>query len=131
MTQPPLRGRGTGIVHTARPIIASPSGLPSQALIDASSGSLGLYVGQQWLQPGERVRRHTHPVEEALIFLTGRGEAMLGNERFEIGEGINLHIPADLEHGFTNTGDEPLTVLIVFPLSTFAPTHFVEPDVST
>ncbi|MBA3336675.1 MAG: cupin domain-containing protein [Chloroflexia bacterium] len=124
MSQP--RSGGTRIVHAERPIIASPSGLPSQALIDASSGSVALFAGQQWLQPGEEVRRHTHPVEEALIFLTGRGEATLGDERLEIGAEISLHIPAGLAHGFANTGDEPLTVLILFPLPTFAPTHFVD-----
>jgi len=124
MTQ--VRSRGSRIVHTERPIFASPSGLPSQALIDASVGAENLYAGQQWLQPGESVRRHTHPVEEALVFLTGRGEASVGDERHAIGAGISLHIPAEVAHGFANTGDDVLTVMMLFPLATFAPTLFVE-----
>ena len=60
----------------------------------------GLFVAQQWLQPGDRVLLHTHPVEEAITFLSGSGEATLGEEIVPIGAGVSLYIPAGEVHGF-------------------------------
>src|SRR2546423_1412900 len=59
------------IEHAALPIVASPSGLPTQHLVSARDGAEHLFVAQQWLRPGERVLLHTHPVEEAITFLSG------------------------------------------------------------
>src|SRR5215204_2309877 len=70
---------GSLIEHGGVPIVASPSGLPTQHLVNERNGSTGLFVGQQWLQPGERVYLHTHPCDEALTYLRGSGEATLGD----------------------------------------------------
>jgi mannose-6-phosphate isomerase-like protein (cupin superfamily) len=69
---------------------------------------------------------HTHPVEEALVFLAGVGEATLGGEIVPIAAETSLRIPAGLTHGFTNTGTTLLHVLVVFPGPDFAPTTIVE-----
>ena len=119
-------GRGKRIVHTALPVIASPSGLPSQHLVTARDGATGLFVGQQWLRPGERVLLHTHPVEEALTFLAGEGEATLGDERVPIGAGVSLYVPPGLVHGFRCAGEATLHVIVVFPVPQFAATTIVE-----
>ena len=95
MTHHPRRGD-----HTTIPIVASPSGLPTQHLVSARDGAEGLFVAQQWLQPGERVLLHTHPVEEAITFLSGSGEATLGEETVPVGAGVSLYIPAGAVHGF-------------------------------
>lgn len=68
MPLPPARR----IVHAELPIVKSPSGLPTQHLVSSGIGSRGIFVAQQWLQPGERVLLHTHPVEESLTFLAAR-----------------------------------------------------------
>ncbi len=88
------------IDHTAVPIVASPSGLPTQHLISARDGAERLFVAQQWLQPGDRVLLHTHPVEEAITFLSGSGEATLGEETVPIRAGVSLYIPSGEVHGF-------------------------------
>jgi quercetin dioxygenase-like cupin family protein len=98
------RAHGRRIENAALPIVASPSGLPSQHLISRRDGSQQLFLGQQWLQPGDRVRLHTHPVEEALTFLSGVGEATLGSETVPIGAGVSLYIPAGVVLGFCFTG---------------------------
>lgn len=116
---------GARVVHSEVPIVASPSGLPTQYLVTERDGATALFVGQQWLQPGERVRLHTHPVEEALTFLAGGGEATLGEETVAIGAGVSLHIPAGVVHGFRCT-NAPLHVLIVFPQPSFAETTMEE-----
>src|SRR5687767_15813474 len=116
------------IVNADVPITSSPSGLPSQHLVARWSGAESIFVGQQWLQRGDRVLLHTHPVEEALLFLTGVGEATVGHEVVRIVAETSLRIPAGVTHGFTNTGTTPLHVLIVFPGPDFAPTTIVESD---
>ena len=122
VTHPPRR-----IDHTTVPIVASPSGLPTQHLVSARDGAEGLFVAQQWLQPGDRVLLHTHPVEEAITFLSGSGEATLGEETVPIGVGVSLYIPAGAVHGFRCTEGQ-LHVMVVFPVPEFAPTMFIEPE---
>ena len=120
-------GTARPLEHPALPVEASPSSFPIQHLVSERDGATALYVGQQWLPPGGLVRPHTHPVEEALIFLAGTGAATLGGETVPIEPGVSLFVPAGLVHGFGCTGD-PLHVLIVFPLPHFAETTFVEDD---
>ena len=117
------------IDHAAVPIVASPSGLPTQHLVSARDGAEGLFVAQQWLQPGDRVLLHTHPVEEAITFLSGSGEATIGEETVPIGAGISLYIPAGVVHGFC-CSEGTLHVFFAFPIPEFAPTTLVEPGPS-
>jgi quercetin dioxygenase-like cupin family protein len=118
---------GRRIDHSTVPIVASPSGLPTQHLVSARDGAAGLFVAQQWLQPGDRVLLHTHPVEEAITFLSGSGEATLGKETVPIGSGISLYIPAGMVHGFRCT-EGTLHVMVVFPTPEFAETTIVESE---
>src|SRR5918997_4008596 len=113
VTPAPMNHHPRRIDHTTVPIVASPSGLPTQHLVSARDGAEGLFVAQQWLQPGERVLLHTHPVEEAITFLSGSGEATLGEETVPIGAGVSLYIPAGAVHGFRCT-EGTLHVFVVF-----------------
>jgi quercetin dioxygenase-like cupin family protein len=113
------------IVHADLPVVPSPSGLPTQHIVSAHDGATGVFLAQQWLEPGERVLRHVHPVEETLTFLAGKGEAVLGEERVAIGPGISLYIPPGVVHGFTCTTGR-LHVLITFSAPGFAETTIVE-----
>jgi quercetin dioxygenase-like cupin family protein len=117
---------GTKIVHADRPIVPSPSGLPTQHLVCRETGSSSVFVGQQWLEPGDRVFRHNHPVEESVTFLTGTGEATMGDEIVTIEPGVSLFFPVGLLHGFTNTGTDTMHVIVVFPVPEFATTDIVE-----
>lgn len=117
---------GSLIEHGGVPIVPSPSGLPTQHLVTERHGSTGLFVGQQWLQPGERVYLHTHPCDEALTYLAGTGEATLGEEIVPIGAGRSLFIPTGLLHGFRNTGPDVMHVMVFFPAPYFAPTGIVD-----
>src|SRR5688572_10650762 len=125
MPEPSERREGSRIDHADVPIVPSPSGLPTQHLVSARDGAEALFVAQQWLQPGDRVLLHTHPVEEAITFLSGSGEATLGEETVPIGAGVSLCIPAGAVHGFRCTG-ETLHVFVVFATPTFAGTAIVE-----
>ncbi|MGH2531302.1 MAG: cupin domain-containing protein [Thermomicrobiales bacterium] len=114
------------LVHAALSVGRGPSRLPLQAIVSEGIGATSLYVGQQWLAPGERVLLHTHPVEEALTFLAGSGEATLGEEIVPIAAETSLFIPAGVVHGLRNTGETPLHVMVVFPRASFAETTIVE-----
>lgn len=113
------------VAHADVPIVRSPSGLPTQHLVTARDGARSLFVGQQWLQPGERVLLHTHPVEEALTFLSGEGEATLDDEVVAIGAGVSLFIPEGVVHGFRCTAGT-LHVMVMFPVPEFAATTILE-----
>ena len=118
---------GTRIAHDAMPVDRSPSGLAIRHLVSGSTAnSADLYAGEQWLEPGERVLLHTHPVEEVLIFTDGVGEATLGDETVEVERGVTLHIPTGEVHGFGNTGNDRLHVFVLFPGNAFAQTDIVE-----
>ena len=117
--------RGQVIDHATLPIVPSPSGLPTRRLVSARDGAERIFLAQQWLLLGERVLLHTHPVEEAITFLSGAGEATLGAETIPIGEGVGLYIPAGVVHGFRCTAGT-LHVLVVFPTPTFAETMVVD-----
>jgi quercetin dioxygenase-like cupin family protein len=127
MPEPSELRQGHHIDHADIPIVASPSGLPTQHLVSARDGAQELFVAQQWLQPGDRVLLHTHPVEEAITFLSGSGEATLGEETVPIGAGVSLYIPADVVHGFRCI-EGTLHVMVVFPVPEFAETTIVEPE---
>lgn len=124
MTPSSTPSSGRRIEHVAVPVVPSPSGLPTQHLVSARDGAQHLFVAQQWLQPGERVLLHTHLVEEAVTFLSGSGEATLGEATVPIGAGISLYIPAGVIHGFHCTEDV-LHVLVVFPVPEFAETTLI------
>lgn len=117
--------RAVRIEHATLPIVPSPSGLPTQHLISGQVGAKGIFVAQQWLQPGDRVLLHTHPIEEALTFLAGVGEATLGEKTVLIGPGVSLFIPEGVIHGFRCT-EGTLHVMVVFPGAAFAETTIVE-----
>ena len=62
-----------------------------------------------------------------ITFLSGSGEATLGEETVPIGAGVSLYIPAGVVHGFHCT-EGTLHVLVVFPVPEFAETTIVEPE---
>ena len=117
---------GQCLVNSELPIVLSPSGSPSQHIVTELVGSTSTFVGQQWLGAGKRVFLHTHPVEEVIMIMTGRGNANLGVEVVEISAGTTLLFPAGTVHGFRNTGTTPMHVIIVFPVPRFAEITFVE-----
>src|SRR5687767_9059569 len=115
-----------GMLARKKRIGRSPSNLPLRHLVDASDGSTQLYLGQQWLQPGDRVLDHTHPCEEILHFLSGEATVRLGEEYVPVNAGDSVHIPTGVLHGLTNTGRTELRLLVIFPAPEFAPTAIRE-----
>lgn len=118
---------GRRIVNDQRPTDRSPSGLPLRHLVTGDIGSMDLYVGEQWLQPGDRVLPHTHAVEEVLIFTAGDGEVRIEDDVVQVSGNVTVHIPAGELHGFRNTGEDELRLFVLFPGNEFAATNIGEP----
>jgi mannose-6-phosphate isomerase-like protein (cupin superfamily) len=71
--------------------------------------TFGMRSGYVTLKPGEDMHRHsTGANEELLVFLKGRGEVVLGNERVAVGAGEALYIPPRTEHEVHSLGPEEL-----------------------
>lgn len=118
---------GTHIRNDDLPVDRSPNGLAIRNLVSGATGSTDVYVGQLWLEPGERLMLHTHPVDEVLLFTGGTGELSLGGKTFPIQAGVTVHAPAGEVHGFLNTGGDTLHLFIIFPGNSIPQTDFVEP----
>jgi mannose-6-phosphate isomerase-like protein (cupin superfamily) len=58
--------------------------------------------------------------------MAGVGEARLAGSTVAIGPGISLFIPPGVIHGFSNTGNERMHVMIVFEGPRFAETTICE-----
>lgn len=73
-----------------------------------------LLCGLNCFEPGQVHNAHAHSGADKLYYvLEGTGEFTLGTERRTLAAGDLLHVPEDVEHGVTNTGDGRLSVMIV------------------
>ena len=85
-----------------------------QPLLRGEPQTHGMRSGRVYLQPGESCGEHsTGAHEEQLIFLSGKGTALIGKEQtvYEIGEGKIIYIPPHTTHDMKNTGTEPLVYI--------------------
>ena len=80
-----------------------------QRLIPGAPTTCGMKSGRVYLQPGADCGVHsTEDKEEQLVFLSGCGTAIIGEEALVIGEGRVCYIPPHTEHNILNTSTEPL-----------------------
>ena len=82
-----------------------------QQLLAGKPQTHGMRSGRVYLQPGEAIGQHsTKAHEELIVFLSGKGTALIGDppRRIEIGQGKVAYVPPYTTHNMTNTGTEPL-----------------------
>ena len=81
-----------------------------QSLLQGEPQTCGMRSGRVYLKPGETCGQHsTGQHEEMLVFLSGRGLALIGeNDSFEVGEGKISYIPPHTIHNVKNISTEPL-----------------------
>jgi quercetin dioxygenase-like cupin family protein len=65
--------------------------------------------------PKGYTRKEQHPYDHGILILQGKGEVLLDEETHRIRRGDILHIPPELLHQLTNTGQDPLGFLCVIP----------------
>jgi mannose-6-phosphate isomerase-like protein (cupin superfamily) len=70
------------------------------------------------LAPGVSEGNHVHAgddnYEETYYFLQGRGVLWIEGEDVPVQAGDAVLVPPDVDHGFRNTGDEPLRLVLLF-----------------
>jgi mannose-6-phosphate isomerase-like protein (cupin superfamily) len=103
-----------------------------QRLLAGRPQTCGMRSGRVYLQPGETCGRHsTEQHEEMLVFLSGKGTALIGKEEspFEVGRGKISYIPPYTIHNIKNTGTEPLIyIYCVTPVHLDAEDHSEQND---
>jgi len=85
-----------------------------QQLLEGKPQTRGMRSGRVYLQPGQSIGEHsTKDHEELLVFLSGKGTALIGKEQtaFEIGQGKVCYIPPHTIHNMKNTGTEPFVYI--------------------
>jgi mannose-6-phosphate isomerase-like protein (cupin superfamily) len=85
-----------------------------QPLLTGEPQTCGMRAGRVYLKPGETCGEHsTDAHEETLVFLSGKGTSLIGEEKIphEIGAGKVCYIPPHTLHNIKNTGTEPLVYI--------------------
>ena len=67
------------------------------------------------IQPEGKIGLHGHPEEHEIYCLNGKGEVFTSKDKFGIKKDDVLYVPPEEEHGYKNTGDEPLVFLCIIP----------------
>jgi len=81
-----------------------------QPLLKGVPQTCGMKSGRVYLEPGADCGEHsTGANEEMLVFLSGRGQAVIGDGKIlEIGKGKITYIPPQTVHNIVNDSSEPL-----------------------
>ncbi len=82
-----------------------------QRLLGGQPQTHGMRSGRVYLQTGQSCEQHsTKDREEMLIFLSGQGTLLIGEEQqsLPVSQGRVAYIPPNTIHDVKNTGNEPL-----------------------
>jgi len=86
--------------------------------ISSHTGAASSAVVYFELEPGEHTGLHTDSAEEIVLVLSGTAEAIVGDERGELGVGGLGLVPALVPHDVRNIGEETLRVVGFFSSNT-------------
>jgi quercetin dioxygenase-like cupin family protein len=84
--------------------------------VDPKTGSPGMAMGTQSLDPGVGIPVHVHEHEDEVLFVhEGRGLAVLGGQRRDVGKGDTVFIPHGVWHGVESRGEAVELLWVVTP----------------
>lgn len=84
--------------------------------VDPKTGSPGMAVGTQALDAGVGIPIHMHEHEDEVLFIHGgRGVAVLGAQKKDVGQGDTVFIPHGVWHGVESRGEAIDLLWIVTP----------------
>lgn len=95
--------------HFPGEVLNVESGSRYKEFIQNSTLSAGIYV----LRAGETDPQNPHTEDELYYVVTGRSSMVVGSERFEVGAGDVIFVPAFMEHRFYEI-TEDLRILVFF-----------------
>ncbi|MCD8140954.1 MAG: cupin domain-containing protein [Planctomycetaceae bacterium] len=86
-------------------------GHASCVMLDASNGCTGECLAGISIYHDESFpEAQTHPFQEGFYVIEGRGEAMVGSERFPIAAGTSFLVPAGTAHALCSRGGAAVKV---------------------
>jgi mannose-6-phosphate isomerase-like protein (cupin superfamily) len=91
-------------------------GVTFTALTSPSRGSSETSVWQVELPAGTAGMPHEMTREEVLVVLSGRAQVQLGDVTRQAGAGDTIVVPAGVQFGLANSGDEPLRAIACLPV---------------
>ncbi len=98
-----------------------------QPLLSGVPQTCGMRSGRVYLKPGEECGQHsTKAHEETLVFLSGKGTSLIGEEgeALDVSQGKICYIPPNTLHNIRNTGTEPLVyIYCVAPVQAVVGSH--------
>lgn len=96
-------------------VIDTPHGSEIRPLIDRTTSNIErCSLAEEVLPPGAAVGRHHHTeTEEIYYILKGTGRMTVGAEVCEVEAGDAVFIPRGNPHTLENTGEAPMTILLV------------------
>src|ERR1051325_2446378 len=96
-------------------IINTPHGSEIRPLIDRTTSQIEqCSLAEEVLPVGAAVGRHHHLLTEEIYYiLRGRGRMTVGSEAREVEAGDVVFLPPRHTHTLENTGEEPMTILLV------------------
>lgn len=90
-------------------------GVRHQFNVDPALGAGAVTMGTVAIAPGAQIPPHSHPVEDAMVILSGSGELFVGDEVHPLSPGTACLAPANTIHGIRNTGEEELVLVFTWP----------------
>ena len=111
-------------------VIATPHGSELRPLVDRTTSDVSqCSLAEETLPEGRSVARHHHEVLEEIYFIvSGNGQMRVGNEERSVRAGDAIYIPKLMSHELTNTGSEPMRIILVCGPAYFHEDHRVEPE---
>ena len=96
-------------------IINTPHGSEIRPLIDRTTSSVTqCSLAEEMLPPGCVVTSHHHrEIEEIYYVVSGRGLMTVGDETCEVNAGDAVYVPRGHRHTLSNTGSEPIRLILV------------------
>ena len=105
------------------PPIELPGGSWSRVLLTGGRVASETALGFSSFAPRTATAMLSHRTEELAFVVSGEGELRMDDGVAPFGSGSALYVPAGVWHAVVNTGDEPVTMVFVFPHPDYPPTE--------
>jgi quercetin dioxygenase-like cupin family protein len=102
------------VVEQPRPEATPIPGVSHATWAGSRDGLQSLSLWRQSLAPGGATPPHSHPCEEIVMCLAGRGEVHIDGQVHVFGPQQTVLLPANVPHQLFNVGSEPLEMTAVF-----------------
>jgi N-methylhydantoinase B len=111
------RRRGVTVIKAAQVVVLDRGdGITSTPLVTRESDpSAMLTTGLSTYPKGTGAPLHTHNCDEQVTVLAGTAEVEIEGEVTALVPFDSTYIPAGSRHAFRNTGDDPMTILWIYP----------------